>query len=206
MIGLIGKKRGMISTFDSEGVRVPCSIIELGPCVVTQIKSSDSDGYEAIQLGFGEKKEKHVNAPEKGHFTKAETTPKRKLVEFRDWEGKTPKLGETVSLNIFQEGDFVDVAGTSKGRGFQGVVKRHGFAGVGQSSHGQHNRNRAPGSIGAASDPSRVFKGIRMGGRMGGKRVTVTNLSVIKVLEEKNLLLVKGALPGANGSYVIVTK
>ncbi|WP_373519335.1 50S ribosomal protein L3, partial [Pricia sp.] len=192
MSGLIGKKVGMTSIFDENGKNVPCTVIEAGPCVVTQVRTEEVDGYIGLQLGFDDKTEKRANQAEIGHFKKAGTTPKKKVVEFQGFQGKY-KLGDTLGVDIFVEGEFVDVVGTSKGKGFQGVVKRHGFRGVGQSTHGQHNRLRAPGSIGAGSDPSRVFKGMRMAGRMGGDRVTVQNLRVLKVVPEKNLLVVKGA-------------
>jgi large subunit ribosomal protein L3 len=205
MSGIIGKKVGMTSVFDAEGKNIPCTVIEAGPCVVTQLRTSEKDGYEAIQLAFDEKKEKNTSGPLKGHFSKAGTTPKRKLVEFKTFEDEK-SLGDTVTVEIFAEGDFVDVVGTSKGKGFQGVVKRHGFSGVGMQTHGQHNRLRAPGSLGASSWPSRVFKGMRMAGRMGGDRVKVQNLQVLKVYPEQNLLVVSGSVPGAKGSYVIVDK
>lgn len=206
MPGIIGKKVGMTSVFSAEGKNIPCTVIEAGPCVVTQIKTVEKDGYEAIQLGFDDKKEKNTTKPMLGHFKKANTTAKRKLVEFdADFDGDL-KLGDAVGVDIFDNAAWVDVTGISKGKGFQGVVKRHGFGGVGQSTHGQHNRLRAPGSIGAASYPARVFKGMRMAGRTGGKRVKVENLKVIKVIPENNLLLVKGSLPGAKGSYLIIEK
>ncbi len=206
MPGIIGKKVGMTSVFSAEGKNIPCTVIEAGPCVVTQIKTVDKDGYSAIQLGFDDKKEKNTTKPMLGHFKKANTTAKRKLVEFdADYEADL-KLGDVVGVDIFDEAAWVDVTGISKGKGFQGVVKRHGFGGVGQTTHGQHNRLRAPGSIGAASYPARVFKGMRMAGRTGGKRVKVENLKVIKVIPENNLLLVKGSLPGAKGSYLIIEK
>jgi large subunit ribosomal protein L3 len=205
MSGIIGKKVGMTSIFDAEGRNIPCTVIEAGPCVVTQIRTSDADGYEAVQLAFDEKKEKNTSSQMKGHFAKANTTPKRKLVEFKTFEDEK-SLGDTVTVEIFAEGDFVDVVGTSKGKGFQGVVKRHGFSGVGMQTHGQHNRLRAPGSLGASSWPSRVFKGMRMAGRTGGDRVKVQNLQVLKVYSEQNLLVVSGSIPGAKGSYVIVDK
>ncbi len=203
MPGLIGKKIGMTSVFSAEGVNIPCTVIEAGPCVVTQIKNNEKDGYEAVQLAYGNKKDKHTTAPMQGHFKKANTSPKYKLVEFDRFEQEL-NLGDEVNVSIFKEGNWVDIAGTSKGKGFQGVVKRHGFAGVGDQTHGQHNRNRAPGSIGAASYPARVFKGMRMAGRTGGKRITMQNLKILKVLPEKNLLLVKGSVPGAKGSYLII--
>lgn len=210
MSGIIGRKVGMTSIFSANGQNVACTLIEAGPCVVTQVKNVETDGYNAVQLGFGERKEKNTPKPLMGHFKKAGTTPKRKVVEFRDFrvefEGQVD-LGKTVkSEEVFVEGDFVDAIGTSKGKGFQGVVKRHGFAGVGDSTHGQHNRARHPGSIGACSWPSRVFKGMRMAGRMGGDRVKVMNLRVLKIYPEKNLILVSGSVPGAKNSYVILEK
>jgi large subunit ribosomal protein L3 len=205
MPGIIGRKVGMTSVYSAEGKATPCTVIEAGPCVVTQVKTADKDGYEAIQVGYGVKKEKNTPNAMKGHFKKAKTEPLHKLVEFDGFQDDV-KLGDTIDVNIFSEGEYVDIAGTSKGKGFQGVVKRHGFAGVGQRTHGQHNRERAPGSIGAASYPARVFKGMRMAGQTGNKTVTVENLVVLKVLAEKNLLLVKGSIPGAKGSYVIVKK
>jgi large subunit ribosomal protein L3 len=205
MSGIIGKKVGMTSIFDESGKNIPCTVIEAGPCVVTQVKTEDTDGYAAIQLAYGEAKEKNTSAPLKGHFQKAGTAPKRKLVEFKTFEDQK-SLGDTVAVDIFEIGDFVDVVGTSKGKGFQGVVKRHGFGGVGMQTHGQHNRLRAPGSLGASSWPSRVFKGMRMAGQMGNVRVKVQNLEVVKVYPEHNLLVVKGSVPGAKGSFVIVDK
>ena len=205
MSGIIGKKIGMTSFFGANGKYIPCTVIEAGPCVVTQVKTNEKDGYEALQLSFDEKKEKHTSNAMKAHFAKAKTTPKRKLVEFRHFE-ESKNLGDVITVEAFAEGDFVDVVGTSKGKGFQGVVKRHGFSGVGGSTHGQHDRQRAPGSLGASSDPSRVFKGMRMAGRMGGDRVKLQNLEVVKVIAEKNLLLVKGSVAGAKGSYVIIEK
>lgn len=205
MSGIIGKKVGMTSIFDAEGKNIPCTVIEAGPCVVTQLRTVDTDGYAAVQLAFDDKKEKNTTGSLKGHFAKAKTTPKRKLVEFKGFED-AKSLGDIVSVEIFAEGDFVDVVGTSKGKGFQGVVKRHGFGGVGGQTHGQHNRLRAPGSLGASSWPSRVFKGMRMAGRTGGDRVKIQNLQVLKVYTEQNLLVVSGSIPGAKGSYVIVDK
>jgi large subunit ribosomal protein L3 len=205
MSGIIGKKVGMTSIFDEAGKNIPCTVIEAGPCVVTQIRSVETDGYAAVQLGYGERKDKHTTGPLKGHFQKAGTTPKRRLVEFKTFEDQK-NLGDTITVDIFEIGDFVDVVGTSKGKGFQGVVKRHGFAGVGMQTHGQHNRLRAPGSLGASSWPSRVFKGMRMAGQMGNERVKVQNLQVVKVYAEQNLLVVKGSIPGAKGSFVIVDK
>ncbi len=195
----------MTSIFDAEGKNIPCTVIEAGPCVVTQLRTVDRDGYQAVQLAFDEKKEKNTTAALKGHFAKAKTTPMRKLVEFKTFEDEK-NLGDTVTVEIFAEGDFVDVVGTSKGKGFQGVVKRHGFSGVGGQTHGQHNRMRAPGSLGASSWPSKVFKGMRMAGRTGGDRVKVQNLQVLKVYPEQNLLVISGSIPGAKGSYVIVDK
>ena len=205
MSGLIGRKIGMTSLFDENGKNIPCTVIEVGPCVVTQVRTNEVDGYEALQLGFDDKTEKHATKAELGHFKKAGTVAKKKVVEFQGFENEY-KLGDVITADLFQEGDFVDVAGVSKGKGFQGVVKRHGFGGVGQATHGQHNRLRAPGSVGASSYPSRVFKGMRMAGRTGGERVTVQNLRVLKVVAEKNLLVVKGAVPGHKNSYVIVQK
>ncbi len=205
MPGLIGKKVGMTSVFSVEGKSIPCTVIECGPCVVTQVKTMEKDGYEALQLGFEDKKEKNVTKQLSGHFKKAGTTPKRKLVEFSGFE-EEHKLGDTIDVSLFEDVDFVDVIGTSKGKGFQGVVKRHGFGGVGQSTHGQDDRLRAPGAIGACSTPARVFKGMRMAGRMGGERVTIENIRILKIVPENNLLLVKGSVPGAKGSYVIIMK
>ena len=206
MPGLIGKKIGMTSIYSAAGKNIPCTIIEAGPCVVTQVKTLEKDGYEAVQLAYGERKEKRTSKAMAGHFKKAGVSPKRKLVEFQGFEQEL-NVGDEVKLeDLFAEGQFVFVAGKSKGKGFQGVVKRHGFAGVGQATHGQHNRMRAPGSIGAASYPARVFKGMRMAGQMGNKRVTVENLEVVKVLPEDGLLLVKGAIPGHKGSTVIIRK
>ena len=205
MPGLLGKKIGMTSVFSADGKNVPCTVIEAGPCVVTQVKTSKVDGYEALQLGFQEKKEKHTTKPLMGHFKRAGVTPKRHLAEFKDFD-QVFNLGDTINVSLFSDEDFVDVIGTSKGKGFQGVVKRHGFGGVGQSTHGQHNRARKPGSIGACSYPAKVFKGMRMGGQLGGDRVTVQNLKVLKVIEEHNLLLIKGSVPGCTGSIVIIEK
>jgi large subunit ribosomal protein L3 len=204
MPGIIGRKIGMTSIYSAEGKAMPCTVIEAGPCVVTQVKTQDRDGYEAVQLGFGARKDKNTPSALKGHFKKANTEPKAKLVEFSGFEGLN--LGDTVNVDIFEEGEFVAVAGTSKGKGFQGVVKRHGFGGVGQSTHGQHNRMRAPGSIGAASYPARVFKGMRMAGQMGNRKVTMENLQVLKVMPEKNLIVVKGSIPGPKGSTVTIEK
>ena len=205
MSGLIGKKIGMTSIFDENGKNIPCTVIEAGPCVVTQVRTEEVDGYSALQLGFDDKTEKHVNKAAAGHFKKAGVSAKKQVIEFRDFEGNY-QLGDTIGVDLFAEGEFVDVIADSKGKGFQGVVKRHGFAGVGQSTHGQHNRLRAPGSIGASSYPSRVFKGMRMAGRMGGKQVTVQNLLVLKVVPEKNLLVVKGCVPGHKNAYVRIIK
>jgi|TARA_B110000285_G_C14986937_1_gene544334 large subunit ribosomal protein L3 len=204
MSGLIGKKIGMTSFFDDNGKNIPCTLIEAGPCVVTQIKDESVDGYNSIQLGYGQAKEKRTSKALQGHFKKAGSELKRKVVEF-DFSDEF-KLGDVLDVSVFEEGDFVDVAGTSKGKGFQGVVKRHKFHGVGDATHGQHNRLRAPGSIGAASYPARVFKGMKMAGRMGGVRVKTTNLRVVKVLKEDNILVLKGAVPGAKGSYVTIEK
>lgn len=195
----------MTSLFDAEGKNIPCTVIEAGPCVVTQVKTDEKDGYTSLQLAFDEKKEKNTTKPMQGHFKKAGTTPKRKLVEFRHFE-EEKNVGEVITVELFQEGEFVEVIGTSKGKGFQGVVKRHGFGGVGMQTHGQHNRLRAPGSMGASSYPSRVFKGMRMAGRTGGDRVKIQNLQVVKIYPEKNLMVVSGSIPGAKGSYVIVEK
>jgi large subunit ribosomal protein L3 len=205
MSGLIGTKIGMTSLYDANGKVIPCTIVEAGPCVVTQVKTVETDGYEAVQLGFGDKKEKHTSQAMQGHFSKAKTAPKRKLVEFKGFE-KALTLGELVTVEIFNEGDFVDAVGTSKGKGFQGVVKRHGFSGVGGQTHGQHNRLRAPGSLGASSFPSRVFKGMRMAGHKGNARVKIQNLEIVKVMADQNLILVKGAIPGAKGSTVLLEK
>ena len=205
MPGLIGKKIGMTSVFGADGKNIPCTVIEAGPCVVTQIRTVEKDGYAAVQLAYDEISEKHASKALKGHFEKAGTTPKRKLVEFKADFAQELKLGDTLTVaDVFGDVKFVDVVGTSKGKGFQGVVKRHGFAGVGGQTHGQHNRLRHPGSLGACSWPSRVFKGTRMAGHMGNERVKVFNLEVIKVMPENNLLVVKGSVPGAKGSYVIM--
>ena len=206
MSGIIGKKIGMTSLFNEEGKNIPCTVIQAGPCSVLQVRTEEVDGYVAVQLGFDDKSEKNVGKALAGHFKKAGSTPKAKIVEFRNAFEHDVKTGDLVEVNMFAEGEYVDVTGTSKGKGFQGVVKRHGFGGVIQATHGQHNRLRAPGSIGAGSDPSRVFKGMRMAGRMGGKQVTVQNLQVLKVDQEQNLLVVKGAVPGAKNSYVIIKK
>ena len=206
MSGIIGKKIGMTSLFNEEGKNIPCTVIQAGPCSVLQVRTEEVDGYVAVQLGFDDKSEKNVGKALAGHCKKAGSTPKAKIVEFRNAFEHDVKTGDLVEVNMFAEGEYVDVTGTSKGKGFQGVVKRHGFGGVMQATHGQHNRLRAPGSIGAGSDPSRVFKGMRMAGRMGGKQVTVQNLQVLKVDQEQNLLVVKGAVPGAKNSYVIIKK
>lgn len=206
MNGIIGKKVGMTSVFDKDGRNIACTVIEAGPCVVTQVKTEDTDGYSALQLGFGDAKEKNTSQPLQGHFKKAGTAPKRRLVEFRD-ASIEKKAGETITVDeIFTEGDTIAAVGVSKGKGFQGVVKRHGFAGVNDATHGQHNRQRAPGSIGAASFPARVFKGMRMAGRDGGDRVKIKNLKVVKIFPEQNLILVKGAVPGHKGAFVILEK
>lgn len=204
MPGLIGKKLGMTSVYSAEGKNIPCTIIEAGPCVVTQVKKVDTDGYEAVQIAYGEKKEKNTPKALQGHFKKAGVTPKRKVVEVDGLQDS--KIGDEITVEMFIEGEWVDVIGTSKGKGFQGVVKRHGFAGVGDATHGQHNRLRAPGSLGAGSTPSRVMKGMKMAGRMGGKRVKQTNLEVVKVYNDKNLIVLKGSVPGPKGSYVVIEK
>ncbi|MCX6251296.1 MAG: 50S ribosomal protein L3 [Bacteroidetes bacterium] len=207
MSGLIGKKIGMTSIYDGNGKNIPCTIIEAGPCIVTQLRTKEHDGYEAIQMAFEDQKEKHTTRAMKGHFAKAGVTPKKVIAEFTRFEADHQKVfGDILRVDIFTEGEFIDVVGTSKGKGFQGVVKRHHFHGVGEATHGQHNRLRAPGSVGASSWPSRVFPGIRMAGRMGGKKVKVINLQVVKIILEKNLVLVKGAVPGANNSYVIIER
>ena len=205
MSGLVGKKIGMTSLFDDKGKNIPCTIIEAGPCIVTQIKNNEKDGYKSLQLSFDEKKDKPTNKALSGHFEKAKTSPKKKSMEFKGFD-KDFNLGDKVNVDLFEEGEFVDVSSISKGKGFQGVVKRHGFSGVGQSTHGQHNRLRAPGSIGAASYPARVFKGMKMAGRMGGKKVKVLNLKIFKILPEQNILIVKGAVPGHNNSYLKIEK
>jgi large subunit ribosomal protein L3 len=205
MSGLIGKKIGMTSLFDDNGKNIPCTVIEVGPCVVTQVRTEEVDGYNALQLGFDDKADKRASNASKGHFKKAGTTAKKKVVEFKGFE-EEHKLGDTLTVDLFEEGEFVDVSAISKGKGFQGVVKRHGFAGVGQATHGQHNRLRAPGSIGAASYPARVFKGMRMAGRMGGDKVKVQNLRVLKVVSDKNLLVVKGCVPGHKNAYITIEK
>jgi large subunit ribosomal protein L3 len=205
MSGLIGKKIGMTSLYDEKGKNLACTIIEAGPCVVTQIKNEEKDGYNSVQLGFLDKKDRNINKAEAGHFKNAKTTPKSNLFEFKNFENEL-SVGDVLNVDHFSEGEFVDISGTSKGKGFQGVVKRHGFAGVGQSTHGQHNRLRAPGSIGAASYPARVFKGMKMAGQMGNEKVTVQNLKVIKVVPEKNLLVIKGCVPGHKNSIVTIRK
>ena len=204
MSGLIGKKIGMTSIYDNSGKNIPCTILQVGPCIITQIKTEEKDGYSSFQLGIDDKT-KESNKAAQGHFKKSKSSPKRKLVEFNGYEGEF-KVGDKINVDHFFEGEYVDVTGISKGKGFQGVVKRHGFSGVGDSTHGQHNRNRAPGSIGAGSDPSRVFKGMRMAGQTGSAKVKALNLKVIKVMTEDNLLLVKGSVPGHNNSYIIVQK
>ncbi len=207
MSGLIGKKIGMTSIFDESGKNVPCTVIEAGPCVVTQVLTKEKNGYDAIQLSFDEKKESRTNKPMKGHFAKAETTPKKVLAEFSRFEEEhRKKFGEVLKVDVFIEGEFIDVVGTSKGKGFQGVVKRHGFGGVGEKTPGQHDRLRAPGSVGASSYPSRVFKGIRMAGRMGGDKVKVINSQVVKIIPDKNLIIVKGSVPGPKGSYLKIER
>jgi len=206
MQGLIGKKVGMTSVFDEDGKNIPCTVLQAGPCVVTQIKTKEKDGYFAVQLGFDEKKEKHTTQAEQGHFKKAGTTPKRKLVEFTGFAEDQVKMGEVLTAELFRPDNWVDVRGWSKGKGFQGVVKRHGFGGVGGQTHGQHNRGRAPGSLGASSFPSRVLPGMRMAGRKGGDKVMSVSMRVVKLLAESNILIVKGSVPGPKGGYVIITK
>jgi large subunit ribosomal protein L3 len=207
MSGLIGKKIGMTSIFDESGKNIPCTIIEAGPCVVTQVLTKEKNGYDAIQLSFDEKRESRTNKPMKGHFAKAGTTPKKIVTEFtRFEEGHRKQFGEVLTIDVFIEGEFVDVVGTSKGKGFQGVVKRHGFAGVGEKTHGQHDRLRAPGSVGASSYPSRVFKGLRMAGRMGNDRVKAINIQILKLIPEQNLIIAKGSVPGCNGSYLKIER
>jgi large subunit ribosomal protein L3 len=206
MDGIIGKKVGMTSVFDETGRNIACTVVEAGPCVVTQVKTESTDGYSAIQLGFGDAKEKNTSQPLQGHFKQAGTAPKRRLVEFRDATSEK-KAGETITVDeIFTEGDVINAIGVSKGKGFQGVVKRYNFKGVNDATHGQHNRQRAPGSIGAASYPARVFKGMRMGGRDGGTRIKVKNLKVVKIFPEQNLILVRGAVPGHKGAFIILEK
>ena len=203
MSGLIGKKIGMTSIYDNSGKNVPCTILQVGPCTIIQIKTEEKDGYSSFQLGFDDTK-KEINKASQGHFKKSKSSPKRKLVEFSGYEGEF-KVGDKITVDHFFEGEFVDVSGISKGKGFQGVVKRHNFGGVGQNTHGQHNRNRHPGSIGAGSTPSRVFKGMRMGGRMGGERIKIQNLKILKILSDKNLIYVRGSVPGSNNSYVVLS-
>ena len=205
MPGLLGKKIGMMSVFSADGKNVPCTVIEAGPCAVTQVKTIENDGYEVVQLGFQDQKESRVNAPLAGHFKAAGVAPKRHLAEFKGYETEL-KLGDVLTVDLFADTAYVSVTGTSKGKGFQGVVKRHNFGGVGQATHGQHNRARKPGSIGACSYPAKVFKGLRMGGQMGNVRVTTHNLQVLKVIPEHNLLVIKGSVPGYNGSIVIIEK
>jgi large subunit ribosomal protein L3 len=205
MSGIIGKKIGMTSVFAADGKYIPCTVVLAGPCTVTQIRTKETDGYESVQLAFDEKREKSALKAEIGHFKKAGTTPKRKVVEFYEFP-ETPALGSEIKVDLFNEGDFVDVVGTSKGKGFQGVIRRHNFSGVGSQTHGQHNRLRAPGSRGASSYPSRVLKGMRTAGHMGAVRVKIQNLQVVKVIPEQNLIVIKGAVPGHIGSYVIVEK
>ncbi len=206
MQGLIGKKVGMTSLFDEEGKNIPCTVLQAGPCVVTQIKTVEKDGYFAVQLGFDDKKEKHTTKAEIGHFKKVSTTPKRKLIEFTGFAEGQVKEGEVLTAELFRPDNWVDVRGWSKGKGFQGVVKRHGFSGVGGQTHGQHNRGRAPGSLGASSFPSRVLPGMRMAGRMGGDKVMSISMKVMKLMAENNILIVKGSVPGPKGGYVIITK
>jgi large subunit ribosomal protein L3 len=206
MQGLIGKKVGMTSIFDENGKNIPCTVLQAGPCVVTQIKTQEKDGYFAVQLGFDDKKEKHTTKAELGHFKKVNTTPKRKLIEFTGFADGQVKEGEVLTAELFRPDNWVDVRGWSKGKGFQGVVKRHGFSGVGGQTHGQHNRGRAPGSLGASSFPSRVLPGMRMGGRMGGDKVMAISMRVIKLMAEENMIIVKGSVPGPKGGYVIITK
>lgn len=205
MPGLIGKKIGMTSVFSAEGKNIPCTVLEVGPCVVTQVKTQETDGYNALQLAYDEKKEKNANKAESGHFKKSKTTPKRKLVEFSNFK-KDYKTGDSVTVDIFSETPWVDVSGFTKGRGFQGVVKRYGFSGVGDATHGQHDRLRASGSIGGSSDPSRVFRGMRMAGQHGNKKQKVINLRVIDIIPEKNLIIVKGSVPGSKGTYILIEK
>jgi len=205
MSGLLGKKIGMTSIYDENGKNIPCTVIEAGPCVVTQVRTVENDGYSAIQMGFEEKKEKHTTSALKGHFAKAKTTPKKLVAEFTRFEEKK-EFGDIINVEVFKQGEYVDVVGTTKGKGFQGVVKRYNFRGVNDATHGQHNRLRAPGSIGASSYPSRVFKGMRMAGRTGGNKVKMINLQIVKIVPEKNLLVVKGAVPGPNNSYVKIER
>jgi large subunit ribosomal protein L3 len=205
MPGLIGKKIGMTSIFDKDGKNIPCTVIQAGPCTVTQVKTVENDGYAAVQLAFDDKKEKNTSRAEQGHFAKASTTPKRKVIELKGFV-KNWKAGDVITVDYFHDDTWLDVSGISKGKGFQGVVKRHNFAGVNDATHGQHNRNRAPGSLGASSYPSRVFKGMRMGGQTGNKKVKILNLRVMKIVPENNLLILKGSVPGSNGSYLIIEK
>jgi large subunit ribosomal protein L3 len=205
MSGLLGKKIGMTSIYDENGKNIPCTVIQAGPCIVTQVRTVETDGYSAIQMGYEEKKEKHTTSALKGHFAKAKTTPKKYVAEFTRFEEKK-QFGDIINVEVFKQGEFVDVVGTSKGKGFQGVVKRYNFKGVNDATHGQHNRLRAPGSIGASSYPSRVFKGMRMAGRTGGNRVKMINLQIVKIIPEKNLLVIKGAVPGPNNSYVKIER
>lgn len=213
MQGIIGRKIGMTSIYSAEGKNIPCTVVEAGPCIVTQLRNMEKDGYEAVQLAFDDKKDKHTTKAMQGHFRKAGTTPKRKLVEFRNFgkikiegEAREVVVGDTIDVGIFIEGEYCDVTGRSKGKGHQGVVRRYGFSGVNDQTHGQHNRSRAPGSLGASSWPSRVFKGMRMGGRMGGQNVKMISLRVIKVIPQSNLVLIKGSVPGAIGSYLIIER
>jgi large subunit ribosomal protein L3 len=206
MPGIIGKKIGMTSIYNADGKNIPCTVLEVGPCVVTQVKTKEKDGYEAVQLAYGEKREKSTTAAMKGHFAKAKTSPKKRLAEFRDMDVNGHKEGDEVKVDLFEEGEWVDVIGTSKGKGFQGVVKRHGFAGVNDKTHGQHNRARHPGAIGACSYPGRVFKGMRMGGQTGNQRVKALNLQVVKIMPENHVIIVKGSVPGFKGSYIIIEK
>lgn len=206
MQGLIGKKIGMTSVFDADGKNVPCTVIEVGPCVVTQVKTHDIDGYEAVQVAFDDKKEKNTPKPMLGHFKKANTTPKRELAEFQKDNGEQVNLGDVITVETFTNDRWVDVTGVTKGKGFQGVIKRHGFGGVGDNTHGQHNRLRAPGSIGASSYPSRVLKGMRMAGQTGGNSVKMISLQIMKIIPEHNLMILKGSVPGAKGSYLIIEK
>jgi large subunit ribosomal protein L3 len=206
MQGLIGKKVGMTSIFDENGKNIPCTVLQAGPCVVTQVKTMERDGYFAVQLGFDDKKEKHTTKAEQGHFKKVNTTPKRKLIEFTGFADGQCKEGDVLTADLFSSDSIVDVRGWSKGKGFQGVVKRHGFAGVGGQTHGQHNRGRAPGSLGASSFPSRVLPGMRMAGRTGGNKVMSMDLKVVRLMAEENILIVKGSVPGPKGGYVIITK
>lgn len=205
MSGIIGKKVGMTSIFTEDGLNIPCTVVEAGPCVITKVNTEDKDGYSSIQLAYGDKKEKNTSAGMLGHFKKAKTAPKRILKEFKGFaEGQ--ELGAEVNVEIFEEGDFVRVSGSTKGKGFQGVMKRHNFHGVGDATHGQHNRDRAPGSIGAASYPAKVFKGMKMAGQMGTNKVTIKNLEIVKVYTDKNLLVIRGAIPGHKGSFITIEK